>query len=40
MFPLSRVVALLEAHRFAVTVQPDVFDAPFRKMQLVIGTLS
>jgi ubiquinone/menaquinone biosynthesis C-methylase UbiE len=40
MFPLSRVVELPAAHRFAVTVQPDVFDAPFREMQLVIGTLS
>jgi ubiquinone/menaquinone biosynthesis C-methylase UbiE len=39
-FPLSRVVDLLEAHRFAVTVQPDVFDAPFHDMRLVIGTLS
>jgi len=40
IFPLSRVVDLLAAHRFAVTVQPDVFDAPFREMHLVIGTLS
>ncbi|MDH3600098.1 MAG: class I SAM-dependent methyltransferase [Candidatus Tectomicrobia bacterium] len=40
MFPLSRVVALLEANRFAVIVKSDVFDAPFRNMQLVIGTLS
>jgi ubiquinone/menaquinone biosynthesis C-methylase UbiE len=39
MFPLSRVVNLLAAHRFAVTVQPDVFDAPFHDMRLVIGTL-
>jgi ubiquinone/menaquinone biosynthesis C-methylase UbiE len=39
-FPLSRVVDLLAAHHFAVTVQPDVFDAPFREMRLVIGTLS
>jgi ubiquinone/menaquinone biosynthesis C-methylase UbiE len=38
-FPLSRVVDLLAAHRFAVTVKPDVFDAPFREMRLVIGTL-
>jgi ubiquinone/menaquinone biosynthesis C-methylase UbiE len=40
MFPVSRVVDLLAAHHFAVTVHPDVFEAPFREMQLVIGTLS
>jgi hypothetical protein len=37
---LSRVVDLLAAHRFAVTVQPDVFDGPFHDLRLVIGTLS
>lgn len=38
-FALPEAVALLERHGFAVTVYPDVFEPPFRQMQLVVGTV-